>query len=48
MVLESRSDVADYLVGKGTEPKRAREAALGKRVPLSVTKRGALLYGRRG
>jgi len=38
--------VRDYLVGKGTEPSAALEAARRVDVPLSVTKRGALVWGR--
>ncbi len=45
--LPSRSAVRDYLVGKGVEPERAREAAEEIEVPLSVTKRGALAFARR-
>ena len=37
----------DYLIGKGTEPRRARAAAaeIGD-LPLTITKRGALVFGR--
>lgn len=45
--LPSHSDVCDYLVGKGVDPKRAGVAAEGVEVPLAVTKRGALVFARR-
>jgi SAM-dependent methyltransferase len=45
--LPSRSDVRDYLVGKGVEPERAGAAAEAVDVPLEVTKRGALVFARR-
>jgi SAM-dependent methyltransferase len=45
--LPSRAAVRDYLIGKGSEPERARAAAKVADVPLSVTKRGALAFGRR-
>jgi SAM-dependent methyltransferase len=45
--LPSRDAVRDYLVGKGVEPERAREAADAVDVPLDVTKRGALILARR-
>jgi hypothetical protein len=45
--LPSRAAVRDYLIGKGTEPQRARAAAKTTDVPLSVTKRGALGFARR-
>ena len=44
--LPSRAAVRDYLVGKGLDPERARAAAETTVVPLSVTKRGALAFGR--
>ena len=37
----------EYLIGKGTNPERARAAAEIGDVPLSVTKRGALAFARR-
>jgi hypothetical protein len=40
--------VRDYLVGKGVEPGRAEAAAAQVEVPLEVTKRGALVFARRG
>lgn len=45
--LPSRDAVRDYLVGKGVDPGRAREAAAAVDVPLDVTKRGALIIARR-
>ena len=39
--------VRDYLVGKGVPPNRAEHGAQSVAVPLSVTKRGALLFARR-
>jgi SAM-dependent methyltransferase len=45
--LPSRAAVRDYLIGKGTEPQRARAAAEEVDVPLSVTKRGILAFARK-
>lgn len=45
--LPSREAVRDYLVGKGVDPDRAALAAEATEVPLRVTKRGALAFGRR-
>jgi SAM-dependent methyltransferase len=45
--LPSRPAVRDYLIGKGTNPNRARAAAEIADVPLSVTKRGAVGFARR-
>jgi SAM-dependent methyltransferase len=45
--LPSRSDVRDYLIGKGTDRQAAQAAAEITDVPLSVTKRGALAFTRR-
>jgi SAM-dependent methyltransferase len=45
--LPSRPDVRDYLIGKGVDPQRASAAAEEVRVPLEVTKRGALVFARR-
>jgi SAM-dependent methyltransferase len=45
--LPTREAVRDYLIGKGVEPGRARAAAAGAEVPLSVTKRGALAFARK-
>jgi SAM-dependent methyltransferase len=39
--------VRDYLVGRLVDPERARAAAETTNPPLSVTKRGALVYGRK-
>jgi hypothetical protein len=39
--------VSDYLVGKGVHPQQARLAAGSVETPLRVTKRGALLFGRK-
>jgi SAM-dependent methyltransferase len=46
--LPSRGAVRDYLVGKGSEPSQAEAAAAITEVPLLVTKRGALAFGRKG
>lgn len=48
LTLPSRPDVRDYLVGKGVEPNSAAGAAEQLEVPLAVTKRGALVFARRG
>jgi SAM-dependent methyltransferase len=45
--LPSRGAVLDYLIGKGSDPQKARTAAEMADVPLSVTKRGALAFARR-
>jgi len=45
--LPTREAVRDYLIGKGVEQGRARTAAAGAEVPLSVTKRGALAFARK-
>ena len=45
--LPSPAAVRGYLVGKGVAPERARAAADATAVPLTVTKRGALAFGRR-
>jgi SAM-dependent methyltransferase len=39
--------VCDYLVGKQVAPDRARAVAAAVELPLSVTKRGALLFARK-
>jgi SAM-dependent methyltransferase len=44
--LPTRAAVRDYLIGKGAEPERAAAAAAATDPPLSVTKRGALVFGR--
>lgn len=46
--LPSRAAVRDYLVGKGVEPAIAELKAGTVAVPLSVTKRGALVFARKG
>ena len=43
--LPTREAVRDYLVGKGVEPRSAEARAEVADVPLSVTKRGALVFG---
>jgi SAM-dependent methyltransferase len=40
-------DVRDYLVGKQVAPDQAQAVASATKVPLSVTKRGALLFARK-
>jgi SAM-dependent methyltransferase len=45
--LPSRDAVRDYLIGKGVKPADADPAAASAEVPLSVTKRGALVFARR-
>jgi SAM-dependent methyltransferase len=40
--------VRDYLVGKQVAPDRAQTVAAATELPLSVTKRGALLFARKG
>jgi SAM-dependent methyltransferase len=45
--LPTRAAVRDYLVGKGVEPAAAESTAKQTAVPLSVTKRGALAFGRK-
>jgi SAM-dependent methyltransferase len=45
--LPGRTDVRDYLVGKGVAPERAGAVAEGIELPLEVTKRGALVFARR-
>lgn len=46
LTLPDRAAVRDYLIGKGAAPERAATAALDIDVPLGVTKRGALIWGR--
>ncbi len=36
----------DYLIGKGTDDTIAANAATQVKVPLTVTKRGAVVWGR--
>jgi hypothetical protein len=45
--LPTTQAVRDYLVGKQVAPDRARAVASATKVPLSVTKRGALLSARK-
>jgi glycerophosphoryl diester phosphodiesterase len=40
--------VRDYLIGKGVDQAAAAAAADGVEVPLAVTKRGALVFSRKG
>jgi SAM-dependent methyltransferase len=46
--LPTRRAVRDYLVGKGADAGRAELAAASTEVPLSVTKRGALVFAHKG
>jgi SAM-dependent methyltransferase len=46
LTLPDHVAVRDYLVGKGTDPLAAAQAASAVVVPLTVTKRGALVWGR--
>ncbi len=45
--LPDRAAVADYLVGKSVERSAAEAGAGTVSTPLTVTKRGALVFGRR-
>jgi len=45
LTLPDRAAVRDYLIGKGTTPARAGTAAGEIDIPLTVTKRGALVWG---
>lgn len=45
--LPSRAAVRDYLIGKGVERSAAQSEADKVSVPLSVTKRGALMFARK-
>jgi SAM-dependent methyltransferase len=45
--LPTREAVRDYLIGKGVSPRRAGAAAESTKVPMSVTKRGALVFARK-
>jgi SAM-dependent methyltransferase len=47
LLLPSRDAVRDYLIGKGTSPRVAARAAEDVRVPVRVTKRGALAFARK-
>jgi hypothetical protein len=46
LMLPDHEAVRDYLIGKGTNPREAAQAARAAAVPLTVTKRGALVWGR--
>ena len=46
LTLPDHAAVRDYLIGKGTAPARAAGAAREVEVPLTVTQRGALVWGR--
>lgn len=46
LTLPDHNAVRDYLIGKGTDPLAAAKAARAVAVPLTVTKRGALVWGR--
>jgi hypothetical protein len=45
--LPTRAAVRDYLVGKGVDRRLAEAKADAVAVPLSVTKRGALVFARK-
>lgn len=45
VTLPDRGAVRDYLIGKGTEAPTAANASEEVEVPLTVTKRGALVWG---
>lgn len=47
LTLPDRAAVVDYLIGKGVAPDQAALGAEAVETPLPVTKRGALLFGRR-
>ncbi len=46
LTLPDRDAVRNYLIGKGTDAARAVDAARETDVPLTVTKRGTLVWGR--
>jgi SAM-dependent methyltransferase len=46
--LPTARDVRDYLIGKQVAPDRAQAVAEAVELPLSVSKRGALLFAREG
>jgi SAM-dependent methyltransferase len=46
LMLPDHEAVRDYLIGKGADPRSAAQAARTAAVPLTVTKRGALVWGR--
>jgi hypothetical protein len=45
--LPTRESVRDYLIGKGAEPGRGRSVTAAAEVPLAVTKRGVVAFGRK-
>jgi hypothetical protein len=45
--LPTQAAVRDYLIGKGVQSRVAESKAESVTVPLSVTKRGALAFGRK-
>ena len=45
LTLPDQDAVRDYLIGKGTHPTFAAEAASEVELPLTVTKRGAVVWG---
>lgn len=45
LTLPDHAAIRDYLIGKGTTPARAVAAAREVHTPLTVTKRGALVWG---
>jgi SAM-dependent methyltransferase len=48
LLLPTRAAVRDYLIGKGVDQQVAGRHAEAVAVPLSVTRRGALAFGRKG
>ena len=44
--LPDQAAVRDYLIGKGTDAAIAADAASEVELPLTVTKRGAVVWGR--
>jgi hypothetical protein len=46
LTLPDQDAVCDYLIGKGTDATVAAEATSEVDVPLTVTKRGAVVWGR--
>jgi SAM-dependent methyltransferase len=47
LTLPTRAAVRDYLIGKGAAEARAQTAAGATDVPLTITKRGALVFARK-
>jgi hypothetical protein len=45
LTLPTRDAVRDYLIGKGTDAISAAKAAASVDLPLTVTKRGAIVWG---